>query len=152
MRRPAAPQRPGGAAPPVLNRPTSPAAPPPYRPTRRDRGLPPWSDLFGAEEARRRGGSGTIDAPERARPDGGPWGLRSRAATRPETPAEPNRPGTVAPELGRRRGGGEPVPVREDHELVTDQQAFGVRTPGGNVVTGRGEEPPEPEIRRAFRS
>ncbi|GGN79750.1 hypothetical protein GCM10010112_54700 [Actinoplanes lobatus] len=152
MRRPAAPQRPGGTAPPVLNRPTSPAAPPPYRPTRRDRGLPPWSDLFGAEEARRRGGSGVIDAPERARPDGGPWGLRSRAATRPETPAEPNRPGTVAPELGRRRGGGEPVPVREDHDLVTDQQAFGVRTPGGNVVTGRGEEPPEQEIRRAFRS
>ncbi|MDI6098066.1 hypothetical protein QLQ12_05550 [Actinoplanes sp. NEAU-A12] len=149
VRPPASAQRPG-TTPPVLNRPTSPAAPPPYRPPRRQPGSAAWSDLFGAEEARGRAGAGVVDAPERARPDGGPWGLRSRAATRPESAAEVSRPGTVAPELGKRRAGGEPIPVRDDHDLVTDEQAFGVRTPGGGVVAGRGEEPPEPEIRRAF--
>ena len=151
VRQTPAAQRPGGTAPPVLNRPASPTAPPPWRPHRTERGGAAWSDLFGAEEARKRGGSGVIDAPERARPDSGPWGLRSRAATTPDGPAEPNRPGTVAPELGKRRGGGEPIPVREAHDLVTDEQAFGVRTPGGGVVTGRGDEPPEPEVHRAFR-
>ncbi|KHD76582.1 hypothetical protein [Actinoplanes utahensis] len=150
VRQATAAQRPGGTAPPVLNRPASPTAPPPWKPRRTARGGAAWSDLFGAEEARRRGGSGVIDAPEQARPDSGPWGLRSRAAT-PGTPAEPNRPGTVSPELGKRRGGGDPVPVRGEHELVTDEQAFGVRTPGGGVVTGRGDEPPEPEVPRAFR-
>ncbi|MEU8241463.1 hypothetical protein AB0C07_24720 [Actinoplanes missouriensis] len=42
----------------------------------------------------------------------------------------------MAPELGRRRFGGEPVPVREPDDLVTHEQAFGVRTPGGGVVGG----------------
>ena len=150
VRAPAAAQRPG-TAPPVLNRPTSPAAPPPYRPPRREPGSAAWSDLFGAEQARGRAGAGIVDAPEPARPDGGPWGLRSRAATRPDAPAETGRPGTVAPELGRRRIGGEPIPVRDDHGPVTDEQAFGVRTPGGGVVTGRGDEPPEQDILRIFR-
>ncbi|GIF37608.1 hypothetical protein [Actinoplanes xinjiangensis] len=150
-RRPTAAQRPGGTAPPVLNRPVSPAAPPPYRPPRADRGPTAWSDMFGAESARRRAGDGVIDAPERARPDGGPWGLRSRAATRPEDAAEPNRPGTVAPELGKRRGGGEPIPVHSPGDPITDDQAFGVRTPGGGVVTGRGDDHPEQDIGRALR-
>ncbi|GIE30089.1 hypothetical protein Ait01nite_031340 [Actinoplanes italicus] len=151
VRTPSATQRPGGTAPPVLNRPVSPAAPPPYRPPRREPGAAAWSDLFGAEEARRRGGNGVIDAPERARPDGGPWGLRSRAATRPEGYAEPNKPGTVAPELGKRRGGGEPIPVRQTDDPITDDQAFGVRTPGGGVVAGRGDDRPEEDIGRALR-
>jgi hypothetical protein len=141
--------RPGAIAPPVLNRPTSPAAPPGL-PPRRDRRAA-WADFFGAEQARSGARSGTVDAPQRARPEGGPWGLRSRAATRPAESADTARPGTVAPELGKRRGGGEPVPDREAHDIVTDEQAFGVRTPGGGVVTARGEEPPEPEIKRAFR-
>jgi hypothetical protein len=141
IRTPTAAQRPG-TAPPVLNRPTSPAAPPPWRPPRADRGSTAWSDMFGAEAARKRAGDGVIDAPERARPDGGPWGLRSRAATRPEEAAEPNRPGTVAPELGKRRGGGDPIPT---------DQAFEVRTPGGGVITGRGDDHPEEDIGRALR-
>jgi hypothetical protein len=141
-RTPTAAQRPGGTAPPVLNRPTSPAAPPPWRPPRADRGSTAWSDMFGAEAARKRAGDGVVDAPERARPDGGPWGLRSPAATRPEAAAEPNRPGTVAPELGKRRGGGEAI--------ITDQP-FGVRTPGGGVIAGRGDDHPEEDIGRALR-
>ncbi|WP_433794085.1 hypothetical protein [Actinoplanes sp. CA-252034] len=134
--------RPGGTAPPVLNRPTSPAAPPPWRPQRAPRGTTAWSDMFGAEEARKRAGDGVVDAPERARPDGGPWGLRSRAATRTDDAAEPNRPGTVAPELGKRRGGGDPV---------GGDQPFGVRTPGGGVIAGRGDDYPEEDIGRALR-
>ncbi|SDT65092.1 hypothetical protein [Actinoplanes derwentensis] len=130
-------QRPGGTAPPVLNRPVSPAAPPPWRPERRERPGAAWSDLFGAEEARRPAGDAVVGAPERSRPAGGPWGLRSPAAARSETP------GTVAPELGRRRGGGDPIPVREEHEPITGEQAFGVRTPGGGVVTGRNSRPDE---------
>ncbi|GAA1626791.1 hypothetical protein [Actinoplanes couchii] len=125
-------QRPG-TTPPVLNRPVSPAAPPPWRPERRDRPGAAWSDLFGAEQARKPAGDGVVGAPERARPDGGPWGLRSPAA-------QPDRPATVAPELGRRRGGGTPIPVREEHDPITGKQAFGVRTPGGGVVTGRPED------------
>ncbi|WP_430789803.1 hypothetical protein [Actinoplanes sp. G11-F43] len=121
--------RPGGTAPPVLNRPVSPAAPPPWRPERRERAGAAWSDLFGAEE-RKPAGNGVVGAPERARPEGGPWGLRSPAASRPDTPA-------VAPELSRRRGAGDPIPVREEHEPVSDEQAFRVRTPGGGVVTNR---------------
>jgi hypothetical protein len=57
----------------------------------------------------------------------------------------------VAPELGKRRGGGEPIPVRQTDDLITDDQAFGVRTPGGGVVAGRGDEPPEQDIGRALR-
>jgi hypothetical protein len=150
IRTPTAAQRPGGTAPPVLNRPVSPAAPAPWRPPRADRGSTAWSDMFGAEAARKRAGDGVIDAPERARPDGGPWsgpwsgpwGLRSPAATRPEEAAEPNRPGTVAPELGKRRGGGEPIPT---------DQTFEVRTPGGGVIAGRGDDYPEQDIGRALR-
>ncbi|BEL09185.1 hypothetical protein Q0Z83_073760 [Actinoplanes sichuanensis] len=133
IRTPAAAQRPGGTAPPVLNRPTSPAAPPPWRPPRADRGSTAWSDMFGAEEARRRAGDGIIDAPERARPDGGPWGLRSRAATGTDG---------VTPEPGRRRGGGDPA--------ETDQP-FGVRTPGGGVISRRDDDHPEEDIGRVLR-
>jgi hypothetical protein len=98
--------------------------------------------MFGAEAARKRAGDGVVDAPERARPDGGPWGLRSRAATRPEETAAPNRPGTVAPELGKRRGGGDPIPT---------DQPFEVRTPGGGVIAGRGDDHPGEDIGRALR-
>ncbi|MEU4560873.1 hypothetical protein AB0F72_21050 [Actinoplanes sp. NPDC023936] len=117
-----------GATPPVLNRPVSPAGPGarPPQPSRRDRGTP-WADWLGGED-KPPAAPGVIGAPERSRPVEGPWGLRSPAATRPE--------GTVAPELGRRRLGGEPVPVREPDDLVTHEQAFGVRTPGGGVVGG----------------
>ncbi|HWS32073.1 MAG TPA: hypothetical protein VN408_04940, partial [Actinoplanes sp.] len=123
-------QRPGGTTPPVLNRPVSPAAPPPWRPERRDRIGAAWSDLFGAEQARRPAGESVVGAPERTRPDGGPWGLRSPAAQ----PAP-----TVAPELGRRRGGGEPIPVRDEDAPITGEDAFRVRTPGGGVVGGRND-------------
>ncbi|WP_229072340.1 hypothetical protein [Actinoplanes sp. DH11] len=67
-----------------------------------------------------------IGAPDPAEPADGPRGLRSPAAVRPE--------GVVAPELGRRRVGGEPVAERGPDDLVTHEQAFGVRTPGGGVV------------------
>ncbi|MEU4161299.1 hypothetical protein [Actinoplanes sp. NPDC026670] len=133
IRTPAAAQRPGGTAPPVLNRPTSPAAPPPWRPPRADRGSTAWSDMFGAEDARKRAGDGIIDAPERARPDGGPWGLRSRAAT---------QPGDVTPELDKRRGGG---------DATETDQPFGVRTPGGAVITRRDDDHPEEDIGRVLR-
>ncbi|MEU8656695.1 WXG100 family type VII secretion target [Actinoplanes philippinensis] len=133
IRTPATAQRPGGTAPPVLNRPTSPAAPPPWRPQRANRGTTAWSDMFGAEEARKRAAEGVIDAPERARPDGGPWGLRSRAAT---------GTGDVVPELGKRRGGGDPA---------DNDQPFGVRTPGGGVITRRDDGHPEEDIGRALR-
>ncbi|MEU4424599.1 hypothetical protein AB0F81_28600, partial [Actinoplanes sp. NPDC024001] len=95
---------------------------------------------------RRRPAAGPTDrvasTPPRSHGDAGP---------RPVEQTSPSRPGTVAPELGKRRHGGEPAAAREADDIVTDTQAFGVRTPGGGVVTGREEPGAEPEIKRAFR-
>ncbi|MBB2941776.1 hypothetical protein FB565_001480 [Actinoplanes lutulentus] len=125
-----------GTAPPVLNRPVSPAAPDARTaPASGRERSSAWSDWLD-EETRAQARPGVIGAPERARPEEGPWGLRSPAVTRPDR--------AVAPELGRRRFGDEPVPVRETGDLVTHEQAFGVRTPGGGVV-GNSSAPAFPE-------
>ncbi|GIF04467.1 hypothetical protein [Actinoplanes siamensis] len=155
--------RPDGTTPPVLNRPAQPADPAPVRPTRR-RDTPAqrrpagtaWGDLFGAEQARAGAGAGVLGAPTppASRIGEAPEALRSRAATQ-AAGEQQARPGTVAPELTKRRVGGEPAPVQPDGEdepgVVTDERAFEVRTPGGGVVTSRRDEPAyEPEIRRVL--
>lgn len=149
-----------GTTPPVLQRPTrtsEPSVPSRGRPARTTTG-PSW---LGAEQARESAGNPIIDAP--APPPSGnrvskleeiPKELRSRAATRPTGPARPEKPGTVAPELNRRRVGddrmaGVPQADDEARGVVTDEQAFEVQTPGGGVVTSKREEAAyEPEIRR----
>ncbi|GAA2666748.1 WXG100 family type VII secretion target [Actinoplanes palleronii] len=155
--------RPDGTTSPMVNRPTGPALPP--QPARRrgepqdDRRTSPWADYFGTEQARAGAGSGTLEAP--GTPPAGsfaagledvPRGLRSQAATRSREAPPQHRPGTVAPELGKRRTSSDAVPARHDDEadaIVTDERAFEVPTPGGGVMTGRSDEPPyEPEIRR----
>jgi hypothetical protein len=143
-----APDRAPGAAPPVLSRPVPPDAPavppavlgrpaapavPPPRPRRALPGsasAPAWSDWFGAEKARAGAGAETIGAPRRSRPESEPTALRS--------PASAPQPGADPAELSKRHVGEEAVAEREDGEIVTDEQAFGVRSPGGGVVK-RGE-------------
>ncbi|MCI4065028.1 hypothetical protein MRQ36_21670 [Micromonospora sp. R77] len=83
-----------------------------------------------------------------------PQGLRSRAATRSTGPARAARPGTVSPELSKRRTSDERREQQVDDEargVVTDEQAFEVQTPGGGVVTSKRDEPVyEPEVRRVL--
>ncbi len=159
--------RPDGTTPPVLNRPAQPGEPTaPSRPARR-KDTPgklqpsgsPWGDLFGAEGARAGAGSGMLEAPVPPRAGGHvskleevPESLRSRAA---RAAAAGQQPGTVSPELSKRKVGTEPViPAQQDDEasgVVTDEQAFEVQTPGGGVVTSKRDEPVyEPEIRRVL--
>jgi hypothetical protein len=159
------PPRLDGTAPPVLNRPgrprdTAPGAP--VRPdrdrTRRTAPTAPGADWVGVEEARAEAGAGIVDAPPPP-PSGSrvskleevPQQLRGRAATRDAaTRASAARPGTVAPELTARRvGSNSPETPVEDESpaVITDDQAFGVQTPGGGVVSGKRDEPayrPEP--------
>jgi hypothetical protein len=157
-----------GTAPPVLNRPTrtGDAVPPPGRgrplspAARPDRRTPAGADWVGADRARAEAGSPVLDAPVPP-PTGGrasrleeiPNNLRSRAATRaPAGP--PARPGTVAPELNKRRTDDDRRHRHADEEapgVIGDEQAFEVQTPGGAVVTGRHDEPEyEPEVRRTL--
>ncbi|GLY01588.1 hypothetical protein [Actinoplanes sp. NBRC 101535] len=150
-----------GTAPPVLQRPTrTPETPAPSRgrPGRKDGRKPAGADWIGADQARTEAGAPVIDAP--APPPSGsrvskleevPKELRSRAATRASGPGRVERPGTVAPELNRRRtSDGRDRTERDDEArgVVTDEQAFEVQTPGGGVVTSKREEHYEPEIRR----
>jgi hypothetical protein len=159
-----------GTAPPVLNRPTRTGeVPPPTRgrPDRktseRDRKAPAGAGWIGADEARADAGSSILDAP--APPPTGsrvskleeiPKELRSRAATRSTDPARAARPGTVSPELSKRRTSDEPTASQQQADdeapgIVTDEQAFEVQTPGGGVVTSQREEAAyEPEIRRVL--
>lgn len=157
-----------GTTPPVLRRPTrtdEPPAPARGRQDRksaeRDRNTAAGAEWIGAEHARGLAGSPVLDAP--APPPTGsrvskleevPKVLRSRTATRPTGPARIERPGTVSPELSRRRTGDQHIAAQQQTDdeargLVTDEQAFEVQTPGGAVVTSRREEAAyEPEIRR----
>ena len=159
-----------GTAPPVLSRPTRAGeAPPPghgrpdRRTSERDRTAPAGASWIGADEARADAGSSILDAP--APPPSGnrvskleeiPKELRSRAATRTNGPARAARPGTVSPELSKRLTIDERTAHQQQADdeapgIVTDEQAFGVQTPGGGVVTGQREEAAyEPEIRRAL--
>jgi hypothetical protein len=147
--------RPDGTAPPVLNRPSTPATPPPAvrrrGPADRERQTTAWADYFGAEQANAPTGSGRLGAPTGAssRPEEAPRGLRSRAATQGAAA------GADSYELSKRRTTAEPMPVasRDDEAagIVTDEQAFEVQTPGGGVVTSKRDEPVyEPEIRRVL--
>ncbi|WIM97982.1 hypothetical protein ACTOB_001550 [Actinoplanes oblitus] len=157
--------RPEGTAPPVLNRPSTPATPPaPARrreTPQRDRQTTAWADYFGSEQATTEAGSGMLEAP--AAPIAGagvsrleeiPRGLRSRAATQAAAAGQ-HQPGTVSPELSKRRTTIDPMPVGpQDDEapgIVTDERAFEIQTPGGGVVTSKRDEPVyEPEIRRVL--
>jgi urease accessory protein UreE len=161
-----------GTAPPVLNRPGRPgeSLPPATRgrddrrsaERDRDRKAPAGADWIGADDARAEAGSSVLDAPTLP-PSGSrvsgleeiPQGLRSRAATRPTGPARAARPGTVSPELSKRRTTDERRDQQQvDDEargVVTDEQAFEVQTPGGGVVTSKRDEPVyEPEVRRVL--
>jgi hypothetical protein len=157
-----------GAAPPVLNRPSRPAEvtpPPGTRRGERERERTrtgPAAEWVGADEARAEAGLPVLDAP--AHPPAGslasrleevPRGLRSRAAT--EAAADRSqraRPGSVSPELSKRRT---ERTHQQQHEaddealgVVTDEQAFEVATPGGGVVTSQREQVYEPEQRRVI--
>lgn len=160
-----------GTAPPVLNRPGRPgeSLPPATRGRAdrraaerdRDRKTPTGAEWIGADDARAEAGSSVLDAPTLP-PSGSrvsgleeiPQGLRSRAATRSTGPAHPARPGTVSPELSKRRTTDERHQQQVDDEargVVTDEQAFEVQTPGGGVVTSQRDEPVyEPEVRRVL--
>ncbi|AEV82477.1 hypothetical protein ACWT_1459 [Actinoplanes sp. SE50] len=162
--------RPEGTAPPVLNRPMQPGIPPaqPSRrrqtPGQRQTTGPAWGDFFGAEQARA-AASAPVLGPPLPPPTGSqvsgleevPEALRSRAAARAAA-AQQGRPGTVAPELSKRRVTGEPAPAQRDEDedlsgVVTDEQAFEVQTPGGGVVTSQRDQPVyEPEIKRVLGS
>jgi hypothetical protein len=153
-----APPRPDGTAPPVLNRPnrqggtapsTSPARPERARPTHGSSA--PGASWLGADEARADAGAPVLDAPPPAlsgskvsRLEEIPQQLRGRAATRQPATDRTARRGTVAPELTARRTGG-PGPAQgsmeDEAQIITDEQAFGVRTPGGGVLTNKRDEP-----------
>ncbi|MBO3737756.1 hypothetical protein [Actinoplanes flavus] len=150
-----------GTTPPVLQRPTRTSEPPTPSRSRTAPTTTAGPSWLGAEQARAAAGNPIIDAP--APPPAGsrvshleevPKELRSRAATSATGPARVEKPGTVSPELNRRRVGDERTagvhPADDEARgVVTDEQAFEVRTPGGGVVTGKREEAAyEPEIRR----
>ncbi|MFI1988203.1 hypothetical protein [Actinoplanes sp. NPDC020271] len=157
--------RPDGAAPPVLNRPSTPATPPPARrrdETDRERRTTAWADYFGTEAARSESGTGMLSAPG-VPPTGSrvsgleeiPRGLRSHAANRAHEAAQRGPRDAEAPELAKRRTISNPAPaqqlVDDESTIVTDEQAFEVQTPGGGVVTSKRDEPVyEPEIRRVL--
>ena len=112
------------------------------------------------EAARAEAGAPVLDAPTAppgprvSRLEDVPKELRSRAATREPASTRAVRPGTVAPELSKRRTDETIAGTQADEQVrgvVTDEQAFEVQTPGGGVVTGRREEPAyDPEPRRAL--
>ncbi|GLY01728.1 hypothetical protein [Actinoplanes sp. NBRC 101535] len=96
-----------------------------------------WSDLYRSEQGRNQAGPAIIGAPSRETGAVGPQGLRSPASGRAGSPAEPSRPGAVPAELGRRRTVGR---AADPHE-----ETFGVRTPGGGVISGRPAQDDEEE-------
>ena len=155
----AAPLRPSGTAPPVLNGPGTGAAPaaPPARPGRgtpgkagqpgRPAGPAPGAEWIGAEEARADAAEPVLDAPP-VPPTGTTVSgleeakLRGRAAATPAGPARSRPPSTVAPELTARRAkaAGTGTGKADDDRIITDEEAFTVDTPGGGVVAKQPED------------
>lgn len=143
----------GETAPPVLGRPQRADAP------RQDRGKSgagrqaagqpvAGNEWIGADAARAEAGAPVLDAPTRAvsgakvsRLEEVPRQLRGRGATSPAPAGEPPRRG-VAPELAARRSEATPEAARPDDQptIVTDEQAFGVETPGGGVLGKKPED------------
>ena len=153
------PWRPSETAPPVLNSPTrTPVQQQPPVPGRPGRGRSdgpgraapgptPGTEWIGSEAAVADTTAPVLDAPEPVRPgavsrlEEVPKRLRGRpAATGPAV-----RTGAAPAELGTRRTRPDterrPEPAADEApRIVTDEEAFGVETPGGGVVAKQAED------------
>jgi hypothetical protein len=110
------------------------------------------TDWTGAEAARTEAAKPVLSVPEPVLDPGSdleevPGVLRSRAASAADvgTGGSATRRGTAPPELTRRsrqqqRQLPEDAVERPGSEIVTDEEAFSVETPGGGVVGGRVED------------
>jgi hypothetical protein len=154
------PWRPADTAPPVLNSPgRSPGHLEPPVPGRPGRGRSdgpgrtapgptPGTEWIGSDDARTDTTAPVLDAPVPPRP-GSVSRLEevpSRLRRRPDAAGRPGRKGAAPAELGTRRtkAGAPDRPTEragdEAPRIVTDEDAFGVETPGGGVLAKQAED------------